>query len=130
MSPICLDTSGWIEIAHDGANGKQFAEALTTVGPIIVSTISLYEIARYTRRVADDATTRAILEFVEQHTVTPVTREVAALAASLGSRHQLAMADALIYATALYCKATLWTQDADFEGLPRVRLFSKIIGKG
>lgn len=45
------------------------------------------------------------------------------LAASLGPKHKLAMADALIYATAITHNATLWTQDADFEDLPRVRYY-------
>jgi predicted nucleic acid-binding protein len=35
-------------------------------------------------------------------------------------------ADSLIYATALRHKATLWTQDEDFEDLPNVRYFPKI----
>jgi predicted nuclease of predicted toxin-antitoxin system len=46
-------------------------------------------------------------------------------AATLGIRHQLAMADALIYATARHQSATLWTQDADFKDLPHVRYFSE-----
>lgn len=37
----------------------------------------------------------------QQHTIAPVSPEIATLAATLGVRHKLAMADALIYATAL-----------------------------
>jgi predicted nucleic acid-binding protein len=35
------------------------------------------------------------------------------------------MAASLIYATAQQAGAELWTQDADFEGLPGVRYFTK-----
>jgi predicted nucleic acid-binding protein len=35
------------------------------------------------------------------------------------------VADALIYATALLNHATLYTQDAHFEGLPQVRYYAK-----
>ena len=61
----------------------------------------------------------------QQHTVAPVSPEIATLAAKLGVRHKLAMADALIYATALNYHAPLWTQNADFKGLPNVRYFPK-----
>ncbi len=126
MKAICLDTSGWIEITHDGANAKTFAKALAPSSPVIVSTISLYEIARYTLRVAGEAATGELLAFLHQHAVIPVSAEIATLAASLGTRHKLAMADALIYATAQSHNATLWTQDEDFKGLPNVRYFPKI----
>jgi predicted nucleic acid-binding protein len=39
-------------------------------------------------------------------------------AADLSLAHGLAMADAIVYATALRRQATLVTGDADFEGLP------------
>lgn len=126
MNSICLDSSGWIEITHDGSNAKAFAKALSSTAPIIVSTISLYEIARYTIRVAGESAAEELLTFIRQHVVTPVTPEIATLAATLGIRHQLAMADALIYATAQIQNATLWTQDNDFKGLPNVRYFPKI----
>ena len=32
----------------------------------------------------------------------------------------------MIYAITLANKATLWTQDDDFEGLPHVRYFPKV----
>lgn len=38
------------------------------------------------------------------------------------------MADAFIYATALLNKATVFTQDAHFEGLPQVKYFAKTAG--
>lgn len=48
-------------------------------------------------------------------------------AARMSLAHRLAMADALILATARRFGATLWTQDADFEGLPDVRYVEKRI---
>ncbi len=126
MSAICLDSSGWIEITHDGANAKAFAQALASSAPIIVSTIGLYEIAKYTLRVAGESAAEELLACLHLHTIIPVSSEIATLAATLGTLHKLATADALIYATALIHKATLWTQDDDFEGLPNVRYFPKI----
>jgi len=41
------------------------------------------------------------------------------------ARHQLPLADSIIYATALVHGAVLWTQDEHFQGLPQVRFFAK-----
>ncbi len=125
MSATCLDTSAWVEITHAGPNARKFAGAVANAEALFVSTISLYEIAKYTNRVADEDATEEILMLLRQYLVTPVSDEIATLAATLGTRHNLAMADSLIYATALAHKATLWTQDEDFKGLPHVKYFPK-----
>ena len=39
---------------------------------------------------------------------------------------RLTMADGIILATARRAGATLWTQDADFEGMTGVRCFMKV----
>ena len=45
---------------------------------------------------------------------------IALVAARLGLTHRLPMADSIILATARAFEATLWTQDADFEGMDGV----------
>jgi predicted nucleic acid-binding protein len=42
-------------------------------------------------------------------------------AARLSVDHRLPLADSIILATARAFDATLWTQDADFDGVPGVR---------
>jgi len=37
----------------------------------------------------------------------------------------LAMADAVMYSIALEHKATFWTQDVDYQGLPGVNYFAR-----
>ncbi len=54
--------------------------------------------------------------------VVPVDVSLALEAADIALAHRLAMADALIYATARHHGARLITGDADFEGLPEVVL--------
>lgn len=125
MKPICLDSSGWIEIALDGANAKPFVKALTSPAQLIVSAISIYEIAKYTTREAGEAAALEVLSFIRQYPVIEVTADLSQFAANLSLRHQLAMADSLIYASTLAENATLWTQDEDFKNLPHVRYFPK-----
>lgn len=126
MSLQCIDTSAWIEITHAGRNAARFSELLAKPESIITSTISIYEIARYTTRVASEEASADFIRFIQQSIISPVTVEIAELAAAIAPKHKLAMADSLIYATALIHKATLWTQDADFDSLPHVKYFPKI----
>ncbi len=46
---------------------------------------------------------------------------LALTAARIGIDARLALADSVVLATARQADATLWTQDADFEGLPGVK---------
>jgi len=55
----------------------------------------------------------------------PVDEWSADTASQLAHVHQLAMADALVYATAQIMGAELWTQDKDFKQLPNVKYFRK-----
>lgn len=54
--------------------------------------------------------------------VVPLDESLAIEAADLSLAHGLAMADAIVYATALRQGATLVTSDADFDGLADVVL--------
>ena len=72
----------------------------------------------------EDAALRAAA-FMERGTVVDVDSALALTAARLSVEHRLPMADSLILAAARSVDATLWTQDADFEGLPSVRYFPK-----
>ncbi len=125
MTTVCLDSSGWIEMALDGANAKKFAKCLTGGSTLVVSAISLYEIAKYVTRESGEAVAEEMITFISQYPVVEVTRDITLSASGLSVRHRLAMADSLIYATALAHNATLWTQDEDFKGLPNVKCIPK-----
>lgn len=56
-----------------------------------------------------------------QGLVVDLTAPLALLSARLGLEYKLPLADSIVYATARERDAEVWTQDADFEGLPRVR---------
>ena len=57
--------------------------------------------------------------------ITSVTPQIAILAARLGKKHRLPMADSIIYATAKTLNAEIYTQDKHFEGLENVYYFAK-----
>jgi len=62
---------------------------------------------------------------LKQGRVVDVGEAIALYAGKVSIEKKLPMADALIYATALLHHATVYTQDAHFEGLAQVRYFAK-----
>ncbi len=120
-----VDSSGWLEYLADGPNAGFFAPALEDTEHLVVSTINLYEVFKRVlrQRGADSALRAAAL--MQQAVVAEVTSSVAMEAARLSVELKLPMADSVILATARAYDAVLWTQDADFKGLPDVRYTGK-----
>jgi predicted nucleic acid-binding protein len=77
-----------------------------------------YEVYKVIRR--DLAEERAVeaVSALRRATIAPVDESLALEAADLSLAHGLAMADALVYASARRFGATLVTGDTDFDGLP------------
>lgn len=67
----------------------------------------------------------AVVLMMQQGDLIDLTAPLALSAAELSLRLKLPMADSIILATAQAYQATLWTQDADFEGMPDVKYIAK-----
>jgi predicted nucleic acid-binding protein len=120
--PVLVDSSGWLEYITNGSKADAFAPYLEFQTPILVPTIVLYEVRRVL--LSRSSKTEADL-FVSQalrQRVIDLDERTALSASVLSIRHQLPMADAIIYATILTHDAELITSDAHFTGLPNVTL--------
>jgi predicted nucleic acid-binding protein len=117
---VVVDSSGWLEYMTDGEKADLFAPYFEGEQPILVPAIVFYEVRkillqRQSKELADVFVSQA-LNGILVHT----DEWIALNAASLSIHHQLAMADALIYAAARYHTAELITSDAHFTDLPGV----------
>ena len=83
-----------------------------------MSTIEIYEVYKVIRRDLSEERAVEAVSALRQATIVTVDEPLALQAADLSLAHGLAMADALVYATAQRFGATLVTGDTDFEGLP------------
>lgn len=120
-----VDSSAWLEYLADGPNAGVFAPAVEDVAHLLMPSICLLEVFK---RVLQQRSEEAGLEAVAlmlQGSVIDLNADLALSAARLGHDLRLAMADSVVLATARAHGATVWTQDADFDGLPGVRFARK-----
>jgi predicted nucleic acid-binding protein len=119
-----LDSSGWIELLA-GTDRAPLFEPVLRVDRLLVPAIVRYEVGRYTLLHQGTAGHELALSALAKFEQVPLDDSIADAASELAHVHKLAMADALVYATAQTFDAQLWTQDKHFEHLPGVQFFLK-----
>lgn len=119
-----LDSSAWIEYFTNGKCAENFAPIIES-GDYIVPAISLYEV--YKKFITDYDETEAIrvTGHMRKGQIVDLNEYLALWAAKLSKDFKLPMADSIILATAYATNSSVWTQDADFKGLPNVKYFAK-----
>lgn len=98
--------------------GDAFAQYVEGRDPLVVSTVQIYEVYKIIRRDLSEERAVEAVSALRRATIVPVDETLALEAADLSLELGLAMADSLVYATALRHGARLVTADADFDGLP------------
>ena len=121
---VLVDTCGWIEWMTDSAMADTYAPHLDSEN-LLVPTLVQHELYKWLCRETDTNTALAAIAATQQANVVPLDTSLALLAADIAREHKLAMADAIIYATARQFQATLVTSDAHFESLPQVVFYPK-----
>jgi predicted nucleic acid-binding protein len=102
----------------DRPKARRFAPYLEGRESLVASAIQVYEVYKVVRRDVSEERALAGVAALRRARIVPVDESLALEAADLALEAGLAMADALIYATARRHAATLVTGDADFAGLP------------
>jgi predicted nucleic acid-binding protein len=120
-----VDSSGWLEIFTDGPLAGAYVDHLADLSKVITPTIVLYEVYRKIKRERTEEEALIAAAQIHRTRLIPLDEMIALTAADVGIEHGLAMADAIVFATALTKKAELITSDADFERLPGVTYLRK-----
>ena len=118
---VVLDSSCWIEYFRDTPRADLFASMAEAPERLIVPIITVYEVTKKMRRELNETIAAFSESVMCRGRVIDIDLAVVRQAVTLN----LPLGDSLIYATAQAHKATLWTQDAHFEGLPGVKYFEK-----
>jgi uncharacterized protein len=123
---LLVDTSAWIELLIGSLAGGEVGRQLPARANWLVPTIVQLELAKWLAREAGEDKADQVIAFSQMCVIAPLATKTALSAAELCSKHQLATADAIVYATALEHKATLLTCDKHFAGLPLVAYVAKV----
>ena len=117
---IVVDSCGWLAFLQDEPSADFFAGPLDDPD-LVVPTIVAYEVYKVLRRAGADRLADLAVGQMQARRLAPLTDRLAVEAADFSLRHGLAMADAIVYATAQAAGATLFTSDDHFRGLPGVK---------
>jgi predicted nucleic acid-binding protein len=120
-----VDTSAWIEWLIASPTGKLVEVAIPARENWLVPTIVQLELAKWLVREVGEDKADQVVAFTQMCLVVPLDTKIALAAAEICSKHKLATADAIVYATALEYEADLLTCDAHFGELPGVTFMSK-----
>jgi predicted nucleic acid-binding protein len=117
---IVIDSSGWIEFFTDGPLANEYAARLRNLPGIVTPVIVVYEIYKRLKRDLSEDDAIVAVSAMQRTKIVSVDQELVLSAADLSLEYSLAMADALVFATARRFQAELITSDRDFDGLPGV----------
>ena len=120
-----VDSCGWLEYLAEGPNASFFAEPLEDVESLIVPSICILEVSKKILQQRSRTEALQVVTAMQQGKVISLGALLALDAATLGLRHKLPLADAVILATARASNALIWTQDSDFEGLDSVNYIAR-----
>ncbi len=120
-----VDSSGWLEFFTDGPLSGRYEAFLSDLSEIVTPTIVLYEVYKKIRSERSEEHALIAAAQMQKTRMVPLTETLAMTAADLSIEHRLAMADAIVYATALLNGAEIVTSDSDFARLPHVTFLKK-----
>jgi len=116
-----VDSSAWLEYFANGPNATFFARPIERLEELLVPSLTIYEVLKRVLQQREEGAGLQAVAVMQQGTVVDLDARIALSAARVSLESKLPMADSIVLATARVHGATLWTQDADFEGLPGVQ---------
>ena len=116
-----VDSCGWLEWFTDGKQAETYEQYLTEVDGILTPVVVLYEVYKVLKREVGEEKAILAISYMKRSNIIHLDDNLAIKAADTSLLHGLAMADAMVYATALMHEAPIYTSDADFKGLPLVQ---------
>ena len=117
---LLVDSSGWIEYFSGSRLAERYGSYLARPAELITPTIVVYEVYKKIKRERGEELALRVMASLTSTEVIPLTESIALLAADVSLQYGLAMADAIIYATARDQEAEVLTSDADLKDLPGV----------
>jgi predicted nucleic acid-binding protein len=116
-----VDSSAWLEYFANGPNASFFARPIERPGELVIPSLTIYEVFKRVLQQRTEAEALHAVAVMQQGQVVDLDARLAMSAARLSLETRLPMADSIVLTTARQYAATLWTQDADFDGVEGVQ---------
>lgn len=120
-----VDSSAWLEFFAGTKHGERFSSIIKNTKSLLVPTIILYEVFKKILIEKNEDTALKIVAHMKLGKIVDLDLDMALSAGAISMHTKLPLADSIILATSEKYSAALWTLDADFKGLPRVKYFAK-----
>ena len=120
-----VDSSAWLEYFAGGRNAAFFSAAIEDPARLVVPAIVVFEVFKSLLRQRGEETALQAVAVLHQGSIVDLDAPLALAAARLSLECRFPLADSVVLATARARGAIVWSQDADFEGLPDVRYRAK-----
>ena len=120
-----VDSSCWLEYFSGSNTGDFISSVIEDVQNLIVPSITIYEVFKKLLVELDEDKALFAVAHMKQGRMIDLDFDLSVFAAKIGKEKKLALADSIIYATAVRLGAVLWTQDHHFENMDFVKYIKK-----
>lgn len=122
---IIVDSCGWLEWFTDGSLSEEYQRYLSDQKSLLVPAIVLYEVYKVLKREVGEEKALLAIGYMKTSRVVPLDETLALASADIALREHLAMADAIILATAIAFQCDIISSDLDLKDKPHVTYIPK-----
>jgi predicted nucleic acid-binding protein len=122
---IIVDSCGWLEWFTDGKLADAYEKYLKDQETLLIPSTILYEVYKVLKREADEEKALLAIGYMKTSRIITLDETLALASADIALREHLAMADAIIVATALAYQCDIVTSDSDLKNQPGVKYIPK-----
>ena len=112
---VIVDSSGWLEWFTDGGLADAYQKYLADQDNLLVPAIILYEVYKILKRQVGEEKALIAAGYMKNSPVIPLDEILALAAADIALQENLAMADAIIVATARAQNCRIISSDSDLK---------------
>jgi len=116
---LVIDSSVWINYFFEKDKKNKSAHYIQSQENVYIPTLVLSEVYKKIKKSVNESEALTAIIQLKKRILVPLDEEIALVAGDVAIEYKLAMADSIVYATALRFKAKLVTADNDFRGLPQ-----------
>jgi toxin FitB len=122
---IIVDSCGWLEWFTNNKLADSYEKYLVDQDKILMPSIIIYEVYKILKREVGEDKALLAIGYMKNSKVISLDETLAIAAADVALQERLAMADAIVLATARLNNCSVITSDVDLKDLPRVTYIPK-----